>query len=538
MLNLQSIFLLLASGVMMGLNAPALGTNLIGCVAYVPLLIVLEQWRFQGVGRKGNFWKMVLACLVVAVPAAVIGNTWMVHSIHVFGHQPLWLSILVTGLGYGLEVSLVLVVCFVLPLLWCKRLNQVDLIFRLFWAIAADIWYPRLFHWSFGGLTFDHVPLISQVADLTGTAGLGFFSIGSNFLLLLAWRIWVRKDFIQPVVFFKLSLVFLLLTGAALVYGQWRAEEIQIKPPKSSMHVVSIQPNFSLQDLASNKELAYSKRKINLDALLKDSRQALKQLPDDDLPRMVVWPESTFPHYAFFDFRAMQKVKRFARSNETHVVFQSVDAEWKQGTQFNYSISLLIGPNGELLGRYNKIFLIPFGEYIPLGEAIPVWRRLVLGVMKNTSEFNAGTEYTVFKTNGGIQLSATICFDAFSPHIIRKMTNNGADFVINLTNLAWFGKTNATVLMESMLWWHAIENRIPVLYASNNGQSLLIGPAGQDLSNKLPLFEQGAIVQTLHFQEHTSFYSQYAQWIRLGSWVFVVLSFWLAWNQLVFLHRV
>ena len=106
------------------------------------------------------------------------------------------------------------------------------------------------------------------------------------------------------------------------------------------------------------------------------------------------------------------------------------------------------------------------------------------------------------------------------------MSLNGANLVVNLSNLAWFGRTNASDNMVAVLRWRAIENRVPVIFASNNGESVFIGADGKNLSRQLGLFEEGALIAKLQLQSRFSFSRQYEEWIRVGFvFIFIVLIF-------------
>ena len=105
--------------------------------------------------------------------------------------------------------------------------------------------------------------------------------------------------------------------------------------------------------------------------------------------------------------------------------------------------------------------------------------------ISNISEFNPGKEYKVFSLSGDVQFSAPICFDIFAPEVVRGMVKNGSNLVVNLSNLAWFGRTTASDNMIAVLRWRAIENRVPVVFASNNGQSIFIGPDGLNMTKFL-----------------------------------------------------
>ena len=522
-LNLQKLFWTgsLISGVMLGLNAPGLGTHWLGLISLFPLIFTLEQLHTEeGLSFRKRALLFFGICWLTGGIAASIGSYWITNSIHVFGHAPWSVALMITGVGYGLEVGFQLFVYFGIPLLLIRKLNNWDLPLRLAFVLALDPWYPRLIHWNYGGLTFSEFPWIEQLADIIGSSGLLLFSSGLAFLLI-GWLRW-KSGKISHKKILQASNLYLLLWIIGLSYGAWRTYNLETKfpetnPNSSNLTVLVIQPNFSLQDLASNAELAHSKRQQNLESLLTDSRKALAELPQNtSTEKLLVWPESVFPDAYFKSKNSRLKVSAFAEEHQTNILFTTVDWERTQTGHKFYGVSVLVGKKGEVLGRYNKIFLIPFGEMIPFSDWFPGIAAWLRNNIANMSEFDRGTEYTVFPLAEDIQLSAPICFDIFNPKVMRGMVLNGSNLVLNLSNLAWFGRTTASDNMVATLRWRAIENRVPVVFASNNGESLFIAANGKNMSQQLGLFEEGTLTSTVQLQHQFSFYREYAEWVWAG----------------------
>ena len=135
-------------------------------------------------------------------------------------------------------------------------------------------------------------------------------------------------------------------------------------------------------------------------------------------------------------------------------------------------------------------------------------------VVVHVSEFDRGKDYTVFEFSEGHRVAGPICFDIFSPDIIRQMTRAGAEVIVNLSNLAWFGKTKATDFMEMAAHWQSVENRIPLLLVSNNGRSVFFNALGEPMSQQLDLYEQDQISETIRIQQHFSIYREHRAWIH------------------------
>lgn len=539
MARIPSWLWILISGIVGGLASTGSTTyHVLGFVAYIPLLLVLDRIvQNPQTTRKQKFFRVVLSCWATAVIMAPMGAHWMINSIHVFGHMPWFVAVMITSLIFGIEVTLILWFCFGLPAFLVKNFNGWDIPFRLFFFLVADWLYPRFFQWSFGEFALLDTPWIEQAADLVGAWGLGFFSIGFNFLLLMLWRHFQTPgDRPQNKLKQQFAFIYVGLLILGTSYGAWRSSNLQsLLSEGTALNIASIQPNFSLKRLASNPDLAYSDRESNIWDLLNDSQKALAPFVEQpEIPKLVVWPESTFPFPINKSPQVQEIVRNFSQENNTSILLHSVD--WDKGpieTKY-YGTSQLVGKDGELKDRYDKVFLIPFGEYIPGADWFPAYRKWLREMVPNMSEFTAGKEYTVFQVDGKIPVSGAICFDAFSPNIMRNMAREGANLIVNLNNLAWFGKSNASQMMEMALRWHAIENRVPFLTASNNGQSMFIDVLGKRNSEALPLFEEGALSETVFLRDHMSFYREYKEAVHGFVVLLLMLCTWGAFRKKVF----
>ena len=515
------------SGVLLGLNAPGRNTQLVGMVALFPLFVVIDRIH----GNRRSTWKrrlghILLACWGAGSVGALVGVPWLTYAARVFGGLPHAVALLVTAVGYGTECAFVLFVCFGLPVLFIRRRGCWELLVRLSYFIAAEPFCPRLFHWSFGGMTFTGFPLLCQLADVIGSAGLGIYSVGFNLLLLLIWRSRVERPVVPAGVVHRLAAAYLALWAVGLAYGAWRVRYLDSRVDEGSqIHVAAVQPNFSLEDIASGSS-DYSKKERSLRGLVEDSARALGEFsPDSGIARLVIWPESAYPAPYFQEFGLRVLVERFARQNRTYVLLQSVDWDETSSGRKYYGIALLVGPDGRVKGRYDKIFRIPFGEYIPGAGLFRPYAEWVRKNIANLSEFERGREFTVFRLSENMQFCAPICFDAFSPTIIRNMSRRGANMAVNLANLMWFGGTTAPDHLEMTLRWRAIEHRISVLLASNSGASTLINAAGKRVGERLKLFERGSLSETVCLRRHFSIYRDYTGWIHLA---FGLLFAWMA----------
>ena len=250
--------------------------------------------------------------------------------------------------------------------------------------------------------------------------------------------------------------------------------------------------------------------------LLKDSIHALGKFPTDSPhPRLVIWPESTYPSAYLKDIALQPVVKQFVSLYQTSVLLHSIDWDETPTGRRYYSVALLIGTDGEVKGRYNKISRIPFGEYIPAADFFPSYANWIRKHFSHLFELEKGREHTVFQLPDELLFSAPICFDVFSPTIVRNMSRNGAKLAVNLSNLLWFGKTTASDHVEMAIRWKAIEHQIPVLLVSNNGRSVFINAMGSNISERLGLFEKESLSHTIFLKHRFSIYRDYTIWVHI-----------------------
>lgn len=572
--------LLVVAAVLAGLHPPGRGTNLVGLFAYVPLLVALE-WRLGAHGRAAfgaaDSWlrRLIFAlfcCYLIGVVFASFGMTWQATSVYLFGNQSKVVASLITGTLYGLEAGLLFFLIFALPLLVLQRFNGWDLGLRLFWALLVDAWYPRLVSWTFGGGTFYKVPLIEQAADVVGEWGLGFFSIGANLLLAFLVTRWLfgvpgfrstshsvgggmpvggvlagnLARLALPRVFIAKAYLYILLFTAALVYGAYFKFVLSKQPPPTGdpahLRLVAVQPNFSYFRFAQAAE-DFPGEPFKLHTLLSLSRRGLAALPPqtaDDAaniePNLVVWPESAFPWPLLNSERTLAQLASFARKNNTAIMLGIYENQLEDGKQVPKALSLLINANGELTGRYEKITLMPFGEYIPILSNFPRLSNWVREKFPMISEFKPGNQPTVFNlgdygggssSDGGVRVAGAICFDAVNPAVYRGMAAGGAQLIANLSNLAWFGYSDGSEQLESALRWRAIENRVPVLLSTLTGVTKIMNATGEQQGKSIKHFRQGVLAERVELRTYWSFYTAYEPWIKGATFFIFIVLVWI-----------
>lgn len=239
----------------------------------------------------------------------------------------------------------------------------------------------------------------------------------------------------------------------------------------------------------------------------------LTELASYDSPHLIFWPEAAFPGYFNQDAEAV-KVQELVRTLAAPLVVGSPHLE-PDNTAYNSAY--LLGPDGNVKSRYDKILLVPFGEFVPLQ---PVFGWLEpLAYTLGVSDFSAGSEPTVFELeNGDLRFSVLICFENIFPNLVRSFTYRGAEFLAVMTNDAWFGNSAAPYQHVQASVFRAVENGVPLVHVANTGVSAFISRKGEVLGRvQSPegkdIFVAGRKTYPLAMESESTLY-------RRGGWIF------------------
>ena len=192
-----------------------------------------------------------------------------------------------------------------------------------------------------------------------------------------------------------------------------------------------------------------------------------------------------------------------AKVSADRLLFGSPGYLGKEDNLSLFNSAFLLSPEGKVLGRYDKVHLVPFGEYVPLRKIFPFIGKLVVGV----GDFSSGKGFYPLSMNSH-KLGILICYEGILPEVSRAYKKRGADLLVNITNDAWFGRTSAPFQHLSMTALRAVETRLYVVRAANTGISAIIDPTGEFIS-QTGLFERSALRGTVKFIDKQTFYTIY-----------------------------
>jgi apolipoprotein N-acyltransferase len=386
-----------------------------------------------------------------------------------------------------------------------------------FWWVSLELLRTFIFTgfpWELLGYSqFERIAFI-QIADTLGVYGVSFLLALGNatvFLVLAAatglrWRR-------QPVPA-KLALtatgVCLMLLGANWFYGGWRVREVDRTARNApTLRVAVVQGNI---EQGRKWDPAFQ-----LEAI--DTHIRLSAAAPGSRPDLVVWPESAAPFYFMHEKAPTRLVLNgVRRTGIAHLIGSPAFKRRADGEVDYFNRAYLIQPDGGIGGFYDKVHLVPFGEYTPFKEYLPFIGKMVAHV----GDFEPGAEGNVLFLED-IGLGIQICYEIIFPALSRAMTRNGAAVLVNITNDAWYGLSAGPYQHFSMVVFRAVENRRSLARAANTGISGFIDPAGRVL-NATRLFVETALTGELPLLTTRTAYTRFGDFFAIACAFVALLS--------------
>ncbi|MFH1125164.1 MAG: apolipoprotein N-acyltransferase [Pseudomonadota bacterium] len=456
------------SGLMLTASFPPGKTDWMAWVALVPLFI--------GLYRASPFHAFKVG-LVAGFAHYLTLLYWIIVALEHYGN-----------IHYTVSVGILFMLCLYLALYTAlfstfaaKIRGSWFSLFRLagFW-VALEYLRANLltgFPWCLLGYTqYRHLELI-QLADLVGVYGLSFVLVLSSALI---YALLVDRRFLKEGTL-KWEIPAVLIVGClAYAYGHFRLSEVPPREEGERPWRIAIVQGSIDQSVKWNP--AFQKKTIQIYHRL--SRTTFGFRPD-----LIVWPETSVPFF-FQDAASLaQRVMLVSRESGADMIFGSPAYRRGEGPVRLYNRAFHLSSTGDLGGYYDKVHLVPFGEYVPLKKFLPFVDRLVVSV----GDFAPGEKLSPLKLqhfNAGV----LICYEIIFPELARTQAKNGAQILVNLTNDAWYGMTSAPYQHFSMAVFRAVENGRPLVRAANTGISAFIGPRGR-IMDQSELFQETALTR-------------------------------------------
>jgi apolipoprotein N-acyltransferase len=349
------------------------------------------------------------------------------------------------------------------------------------------------FPWGLAGYSQHRALPLIQIAELTGVYGVSFLLVAVNCALVALLALgWARA---LP----GLVAAGILVLGA-LTFG-WSALG-QASVPSGQVRVAVIQPNIAQTlkwDPARHAEI--------MDIYEALTREAARPAEVGDLtsrPAAVLWPETATTIFLRGDPALLGRLERLSAELGLPLLIGSLDRRETPQPQFLNSAFFLTGQG--ITAKYDKIQLVPFGEYVPLGWLIGFVRSWAEFI----SEFGAGHTPTIMPL-GGAPFGTVICYEVIFPDLFRRGVIAGAAFMANITNDAWFGETSGPWQHLGTVSLRAVENRVAIARAANTGVSAFVDPSGR-VRRTLGLGERGVLADRLPLRQRETLYARWGDW--------------------------
>ena len=377
-------------------------------------------------------------------------------------------------------------------------------------------WLPEIsFPWNLLGYPAAANVALVQLTTITGIYGLSF--VVAAFNALLAWS---DSSTTYPP---KRRLA-ILVGSAALVLLVMIVGPRFVPTPTANHTARAVQLNFpEVEEFPQNWFATHTQDM--------DEIQRFSLAPSANHPDLLVWPEAPAPFTVqdtYFAHLASTLATRFQHPFIVGAV------EWKQETvsvggsshtaQTPYNSALMFDAQGHRVFSYDKVHLVPFGEY----EPFPLIHRVVSNVSSEVGGFRKGTKYSVGQLPNGYSFGVFICYEAIYPGEVRRFAANGAQLFVNISNDGWFGHSAAAEQHLRMARVRAVENRRWIVRTTNNGITVSIDPYGR-IFRPLPQDIRAAADLPYDFRTDKTLYTRFGDWFAwlclLVSVILVALTF-------------
>ncbi len=507
-----------ASGVLQVLIFPSPSLPLLAWIALAPLVVAIlgraassSSNNYHAPGLLRSF-ALGYVCGVVWYAGSC---HWIYHVMNSYGGlQPMVAALILLGfcLYLGLYHGL-----FGLLLALAARGREPHvgraLLLSPFLWVAVELARARVtgFPWDLLGTSQVSNIALTRVATFTGVYGVSFEIAVINSGFAAAYLVPLRK---RGTLLAGVLGVAVLLQAGSLV-----------RPAAAAHDKVATLVQVDIPILEENQWTA-ARLRSTLSGLEQISIPAARDAEaQHGIPGLIIWPESPAPFFAP-DPAFRSAMSEMASVSNAYVVVGSLAVNQAAGAdrQQMYNSAALIAPSGAWAQRYDKIHLVPFGEYVPYRELFSFAGKLT----REVGDFSAGAERRPLDL-GSEKLGVFICYESIFPDEVRQFARRGAQAFVNISNDGWFGPTGAPGQHLNMVRMRAIENRRWVLRSTNTGITAAVDPFGRVVA-RAPSEQRLALNAPYAEISSTTFYTRHGDWFAYACAIIAVAG-------LVFLHR-
>lgn len=454
-------------------------------ICLVPVL-----WAIRGQRPVRAFWIGWLAGNVMNIG----GFYWAIQMFRQFAGMP-WplaaLGLLLLAAANGFLVA---------AWAWATRLItrnsgwSVAWIAPLVWTALEKFW-PEIFPFYLGASQYQ-LPLMTQIADLTGILGVTFIVVYINSTLFAALELWVEKRRIAA----RQLLLCAGILAAVLVYGLVRISTIDRQAAAAEKLTIGlVQTNRGAGDKRQDPE-----------SLLREHQELSRTLAARQPLDLIVWPEGVM-RVRLASRQGSLPVETLGNSGIPTLFGALLQLDETGSIRYHVS-ALLADASGRILGSYDKMILVPFGEYLPFGETFPA----LYSLAPFTARFQPGVSLQPLPL-GRHLLSVNICYEDIFPGQIRSLMRadkdgRRPDVMFNLTNDSWYGNSTEPIEHLALASFRSIEQRRSLVRSTNTGISAFVDPVGR-IVTRSGIWTRETLVDRVPMMQGGTVYGLLGDWI-------------------------
>ena len=504
-IRLRAHAILLVSSVLMFLGFAGFGVWWMGFFALVPALFAIDPLEDRGGFDRPGGRRFFFRAWLFGTVAYAGGFYWIAYTLAEFSGFPLPIASVFATIFWGWQ-GLQFV-----AMLWLFRRARMN-----GWSaslavpaayVATEAVFPMLFE-HYYGTGLHRMPILTQIADLAGPeicTGLVFLVNGAIYDVVSARSRKLALPRTGP----AFALASILFT---LGYGSYRLAEVDAFDARAErLRVALVQPNLGLFDRWEDPRVGDRIRQMTV---------GLEQ--SDPAIQLFVWPESSVTYW----LDDVTNVHRTVlRDVHTPVVFGGIRHAWLGEREVDRNTAFLADASGQLIGTYDKTYLLAFGEYLPFGEAFP----MLYEISPMSGRFSPGASVDPLElprpggeSDDPIRLSALICYEDIVSRFVRHAVDVASpDFLVNITVDTWFGDTQEPWVHLTLATFRAIEHRRWLVRSTNSGVSAFVDPAGRVVAHTAT-FEQATLTHDVRLGNMgTTLYERLGPWL---GWLSLLLT--------------
>lgn len=377
------------------------------------------------------------------------------------------------------------------------RDNRRALISIPFLWVAVELARTRVtgFPWDLlGTAQVDNISL-SRIGTFTGVYGISFEIVLVNVAVAAAFLVPRKK---------RNTLLLASLAAAAVL----QAGRLVDAPAIAADHAaLLVQENIPVDENWTRDTFERTLRQLTDLTVKAANTRIIGGVPEK--LELIVWPESPAPFFSS-DPLFRGPVSEMARASRSWVVTGAIGSTSANpngaATSQVFNSAALVSPSGEWTARYDKVHLVPFGEYLPF----PWLFSFAGGLTKEVGEFKSGMSRAPLDA-GSERLGVFICYESVFPDEVRQFANNGAQVFVNISNDGWYGDSGAYAQHLNQTRMRAIENDRWTLSATDTGVTASIDPYGRTVA-RIPRKVRGTLAAPYALTSVTTFYTRHGDW--------------------------